>query len=134
MSTSPLGSTWIQRGCSRPVANALTSRPGAATGFSPFAHPWAVGILSVGMAPCGLAAGITGVLPQAGAYAGSCTRRHSSATPPTSATMRAKIPERLIQFPCSIAGISLQHPPPVPPCQHLHAEQRDEPGGDENGL
>ena len=85
MSTSPLGSTWIQRGCSRPVANALTFSPGAATGVCPWAHPWAVGILSVGMLPCGLAAGIAGALPQAGSGAPPVSRRDSSAAPPTSA-------------------------------------------------
>ena len=59
-STSPLGSTWIQRGCLRPAAKALTLSPGAATGVWPGAQPLAVGILSVGMAPCGFAAGIAG--------------------------------------------------------------------------
>ena len=92
MSTSPLGSTLIQRGWSRPVANALTLSPGAAVGFCPSLQPWAVGILSVGMAPCGFASGIAGALPQAGAGAAPCIRRHSSATAPISATMRAKIP------------------------------------------
>ncbi len=62
---APLGSTWIQRGCFKPVANALTLSPGAATGIRPSLHPLAVGILSVGI-PCGLAAGTTGALPQAG--------------------------------------------------------------------
>jgi len=65
MSTSPLGSTLIQRGWSRPVANALTLSPGPATGTCPSLHPFAVGILSVGMAPCGFATGTTGALPQA---------------------------------------------------------------------
>ena len=64
--TSPLGSTWIQRGCLRPVANALTLSPGAATGVCPGAHPLAVGIFSVGRLPCGFAAGIAGALPMAG--------------------------------------------------------------------
>src|SRR3989442_9000313 len=94
--TSPLGSTWIQRGCLRPVANALTLSPGAAIGICPWAHPLAVGILSVGMLPCGFAAGIAGVLPTAGLCAPPCSRRHAIAAAPISATMRAKIPDKLI--------------------------------------
>ena len=62
----------------RPVANALTLSPGAATGVCPSVHPLAVGILSVGMLPCGFAAGIAGALPQAGSCAAPCSRRHSS--------------------------------------------------------
>ena len=72
-----MGSTWIQRGCFRPVANALTLSPGAATGICPSLHPLAVGILSVGRLPCGFAAGTTGALPQAGSGAAPCSRRHS---------------------------------------------------------
>ena len=75
-----MGNTLIQRGWSRSFANALTLSPGAAVGFCPSLQPWAVGILSVGMAPCGFASGIAGVLPQAGAGADPCERRHSSAT------------------------------------------------------
>jgi hypothetical protein len=81
----------------------LTLSPGAATGFWPSAQPLAVGILSVGMAPCGFAAGTTGALPQAGSGAAPCIRRHSKAAPPISATIRATIPEKLIQSPRSIA-------------------------------
>ena len=103
MSTSPLGRTLIQRGWSRSVANALTFSPGAAVGVSPSLHPWAVGILSVGRAPCGFASGITGALPQAGFCAASCIRRHISAAPPISATIRAKMPEKFIKFLLSIA-------------------------------
>src|SRR5258708_29399563 len=101
--TSPLGSTLIQRGCFRPVANALTLSPGAATGFCPSLHPLADGILSVGIAPCGFATGTKGELPQAGSGAAPCNRRHSSAAAPMIATMRAKIPEKLMSFPHLIA-------------------------------
>ncbi len=91
-----MGSTLIQRGCFRPVANALTLSPGAATGVCPSVQPLAVGILSVGMLPCGFAAGTTGALPQAGSGAPPCSRRHSSAAAPISATIRAKIPDKLM--------------------------------------
>src|SRR4029450_6810302 len=100
MRTSPLGSTLIQRGWSRSFANALTLSPGAAVGFCPSLQPCAVGILRVGMAPCGLAVGIAGGLPQAALGWAPCSRRHSSAAAPTSATKRAKILEKLIQVPC----------------------------------
>src|SRR4029077_8851333 len=69
VSTSPLGSSCIQRGCLRPAANALTLSPGAAIGVCPCAQPLAVGILSVGMLPWGFAGGIAGVLPNAGSRA-----------------------------------------------------------------
>src|SRR5262249_56336360 len=86
---SPLGSTLIQRGWLGPAANALTLSPGAATGVCPGAQPLAVGILSVGMLPCGLAVGIFGALPQAGSCAPPCTScRHWIAAAPTSATPR----------------------------------------------
>ena len=91
--TSPLGSTWIQRGCLRPVANALTLSPGAATGVCPGAQPRAVGILSVGMLPCGFAAGIAGVLPSR-PYVPPLYRRATNAAPPTRATNFAKISEK----------------------------------------
>ena len=94
-----MGSTWIQRGCFRPVANALTLSPGAATGFCPSVQPLAVGILSVGRLPCGFAAGTTGALPQAGSGAEPCSRRHRSATAPISATIRAKMPDNSCAFP-----------------------------------
>jgi hypothetical protein len=48
------------------------------------------------MAPWGFAAGITGALPQAGWCAAPCIRRHTSAAPPISATIRATNPEKLI--------------------------------------
>ena len=99
ISTSPLGSTLIQRGCCSPVANALTLRPGAATGFCPPLHPFADGIFSVGRAPCGFATGTVGVEPQAGAGASPCNRRQRSAAPPSSATNCAKIPDKLMSFP-----------------------------------
>ena len=59
----------------------------------------ALGIFSVGKAPCGFAAGTTGALPQAGSGAASCSRRHCSAAPPISATKRAKIPDKLMRYP-----------------------------------
>src|SRR5277367_2862349 len=93
--TSPLGSTWIQRGCARPVANALTLSPGAATGVCPGAHPWAVGILRVGILPCGLASGIAGALPHAGSGDPWVSCRDTRAAPPTTATTRAKTSEKL---------------------------------------
>src|SRR5262249_4859085 len=100
MVTSPLGSRWIQRGCLRPAAKALTLSPGAATGVWPAVHPRAVGILSVGMLPCGLAAGITGALPRAGVLGVPCSRRQNTVPAPTSATPRAKTSEKLIA--CSL--------------------------------
>src|SRR5580698_7220877 len=94
-STSPLGRTWIQRGCFKPVANALTFNPAAATGVCPGAHPWAVGILRVGMAPCGLASGIAGALPHAGTGEPCVNCRDTRAAPPTSATKRANTSMKL---------------------------------------
>ena len=84
---------------SRPVAKAFTLSPGAATGFCPVVQPRAVGIFSVGMAPCGFASGTYGVLPQAGAGAAPCNLRQNSAPAPISATMRAKTAEKFIAFP-----------------------------------
>src|SRR5262249_38748828 len=95
ISTSPLGSTSIQRGWSRPPANALTLSPGAATGVCPSLHPRAVGIFRVGMLPCGLPAGIVGALPHAGSGEPLVSRRICSAAPPTRATPRAKRVEKL---------------------------------------
>ena len=95
-STSPFGSTWIQRGCLSPDANALTLRPGAAIGVWPSLHPLAVGIFSVGMAPCDFAAGIIGALPKAGTGVPPCMRRNSTVTSPISATPRANMVETLI--------------------------------------
>src|SRR5260221_12020463 len=94
-STSPLGNTLIQRGCFRPVANALTLNPGAATGVCPGAHPWAVGILSVGMLPCGFASGIAGALSHAGSGEPCRNCRVTRAAPPTTAATRAKTFEKL---------------------------------------
>jgi hypothetical protein len=48
------------------------------------------------MLPCGLAGGIAGVLPTAGACAPPCNRRHAIAAAPISATMRAKMSDKLI--------------------------------------
>ena len=64
-STSPFGRTQIHRGCLRPVAKALTLSPGATVGAFPAASLCAVGILSVGRLPCGLAAGMAGLAPKA---------------------------------------------------------------------
>src|SRR5882724_8421855 len=115
--TSPLGSTWIQRGCLRPVANALTLSPGAATGVCPGAQPLAVGILSVGMLPCGLAAGIAGVLPTAASSAPLCSRRHRIAAAPISATSFAKMLDTLMTFlplmARMLSRIHLKEPPRV---------------------
>ncbi|HET6234823.1 MAG TPA: hypothetical protein VFE41_07645 [Acetobacteraceae bacterium] len=47
------------------------------------------------MRPCGFAAGIAGVLPQAGSGEPYATRRNSSGVPPTNATVRAKTSEKL---------------------------------------
>jgi hypothetical protein len=52
--------------------------------------------LSVGIAPCGFAVGTTGVLPQAASCGTPCIRRHTSAAPPISATIRAKMLDKLI--------------------------------------
>ena len=49
-STSPLGSTYSQRGCTSPVAKALTAKPAAAVGFSPCFQPTAGAMLTVGSA------------------------------------------------------------------------------------
>src|SRR5690349_551736 len=96
MVTSPLGSRWIQRGCLRPVAKALTLSPEAATGVWPAVHPLAVGILSVGMLPCGFAAGMTGASPTACTLGVPCSRRQATVAAPTTATPRAKTSEKLI--------------------------------------
>src|SRR5690606_30443686 len=96
-STSPVGSTWIQRGCFRPAANALTLSPEAAVGVWPWDHPLAVGIFRVGM-PCDLAAGITGALPKAGLGSPSFRCRTRIATAPISATICAIMPEKLMGF------------------------------------
>ncbi|MNT71523.1 hypothetical protein D3C72_2100160 [compost metagenome] len=53
------------RGWSSPVAKGATLRPAATVGAVPGAQPMAVGIFSMGMAPCGLADGMTGVVPTA---------------------------------------------------------------------
>jgi len=68
--------------------------PAPATGVFPSDHPLAVGILSVGILPCGFAAGIAGELPQAASCEPSVSRRISSAVPPVSATTRAKMSEK----------------------------------------
>src|ERR1700733_10103702 len=94
-STSPLGNTWIHRGCLRPIANALTLSPGAATGVCPTVQPWAVGILSVGILPCGLASGIVGAAPHAGSGEPCVNCRDTRAAPPTSATTRENAAEKL---------------------------------------
>jgi hypothetical protein len=57
----------------------------------------------VGIAPCGFAVGTTGVLPQAASCGTPCIRRHTSAAPPISATIRAKMLDKLMSFPQLIA-------------------------------
>jgi hypothetical protein len=47
------------------------------------------------MAPCGFATGIDGALPQAGAGVSPDNFRTCRAAPPATATIRAKIPEKL---------------------------------------
>jgi hypothetical protein len=47
------------------------------------------------MLPCGLAAGMVGALPHAGWWVPCVSRRTWSAVPPITATIRAKIPEKL---------------------------------------
>jgi hypothetical protein len=71
------------------VAKAFARRPGAVLGNCPAAQPWAVGIFSVGMLPCGLAAGMVGAVPTAWAGTGPCKRRHRMAASPTLATRLA---------------------------------------------
>src|SRR5687767_3266038 len=51
-STSPLGNTYSQRGCTSPVPNALTAKPAAAVGVSPCFQPTAGAMLMVGSAVC----------------------------------------------------------------------------------
>src|SRR5882724_274001 len=47
-STSPLGNTYSQRGCARPVANAVTVSPAAGTGWPPGGQPFAGATYKVG--------------------------------------------------------------------------------------
>ncbi len=47
--------------------------------------------------PCGFAAGIAGVLPKAGSYAAPSRRRSRTVASPISATIRPKMPDRLMQ-------------------------------------
>src|SRR5882672_3782248 len=61
-STSPLGSTYNQRGCCRSVANAATASPGAAVGVSPAPHGLAGATLIVGTSECS-GSGIAGFGP-----------------------------------------------------------------------
>ena len=77
-STSPPGSTCSQRGCLRPVAKALTLSPGAACGVWPESQPRAVGIFSVGSAPCGRAGGMAGRGPTAGCDGVPRSRRQAT--------------------------------------------------------
>jgi hypothetical protein len=49
------------------------------------------------MLPCGLAAGMVGVLPTAGACAPLRSRRHRIAAAPISATSLAKMPDKLMR-------------------------------------
>src|ERR1700747_2499956 len=52
------------------------------------------------MAPCGLASGIAGLLPQAATGGTPWIFRHCSAMPPMNATMFANTLEKFIKFPC----------------------------------
>ena len=52
------------------------------------------------MAPCGFAGGTTGALPQAASVRTPCSFRHWSAAAPISATICAKMPDKLMAFPC----------------------------------
>src|SRR5215217_2919779 len=101
--TSPFDRTSIHLGCSRLVAKALTWRPGAAIGVCPAAHPLAAGILSVIRLPCGFAAGITGVRPNAGSCEPSRLPRARAIAPPIMATPRANIPDTFMT-PCLDCG------------------------------
>ena len=47
--TSPLGSTWIQRGCSKPTAKGVTAKPGMGVGITPWGQPTAGAMLTVGI-------------------------------------------------------------------------------------
>src|SRR3984957_3809944 len=59
---SPLGRTYRDRGCSRPVANGWICNPCGTLGFSPFPHPTAFAIRIGGMKYC-CSAGSTGLAP-----------------------------------------------------------------------
>lgn len=61
-STSPLGNTYIQRGWSNPRANAITRRPGAASGQTPTGQPSAGAMFKVGSSEF-VGAGIVGCAP-----------------------------------------------------------------------
>ena len=60
--TSPLGSTYSQRGWSRFFAKALTVVPGVERGVAPSGHPFAGAILTVGI-KVEFGAGSTGFAP-----------------------------------------------------------------------
>src|SRR5215475_13583399 len=62
--TSPLGRTWSHRGCSRPLAKALTARSDAGFGRASLGQPFAGAMLTVGMGG-GLGAGKVGLAPTA---------------------------------------------------------------------
>src|SRR6185436_11556612 len=61
-STSPLGSVYTQRGCDRPVANALTATPSAGVGFMPGGQPLASATCTTGMV-CLFGSGSCGLGP-----------------------------------------------------------------------
>src|SRR3954465_6099881 len=74
--TSPFGSTYIQRGWSSPLANALTFKPAAAAGIVPAGHPAAFATLtlvisalsgggSIGLGPMPASSGSRAGPPQA---------------------------------------------------------------------
>ena len=61
-STSPFGSTYSQRGCASPCANAFTVMPDATFGLAPAGQPRAVAISTVGISDF-FGAGSVGVGP-----------------------------------------------------------------------
>ena len=103
MSTSPLGSTLIQRGWSRSVANALTFSPGAAIGVSPLSPSPGRRHLERRKGALRFRLRNSRRIAPGRLLRASCIRRHISAAPPISATIRAKMPEKFIKFPLSIA-------------------------------
>jgi hypothetical protein len=52
------------------------------------------------MAPCGFASGISGALPHAAFCGTPSIRRNRTAQAPIIATMRAKMLEKFMKFPC----------------------------------
>ena len=94
-STSPFGSTYIQRGCFRPRANALTVRPSAARGVDPSGQGSAVAHLIVGSQLCCGRAARAFLRKCCGALVGMSRARHGRASrPPTLAFRGTEEAER----------------------------------------